>query len=96
MKTSIIPILKNKNGDTSAKNNYRPIAIVTAMSKYLSYVCLKLRILIYLQVITSLALNENTLLTCVFIQLNPLYVIAIIIIVLYILVFSMHLKPLTE
>ena len=25
--------LKNKNGDTSAKNNYRPIAIVTAMSK---------------------------------------------------------------
>ena len=33
MKTSIIPILKNKNGDTSAKNNYRPIAIVTAMSK---------------------------------------------------------------
>ena len=33
MKTSIIPILKNKNGDTSVKNNYRPIAIVTAMSK---------------------------------------------------------------
>ena len=32
MKTSIIPILKNKNGDTSAKNNYRPIAIVTTMS----------------------------------------------------------------
>ena len=33
MKTSIIPILKNRNGDTSDKNNYRPIAIVTAMSK---------------------------------------------------------------
>ena len=33
MRTSIIPILKNKNGDTSAKSNYRPIAIVTAMSK---------------------------------------------------------------
>ena len=33
MTTSIIPILKNKIGDTSAKNNYRPIAIVTAMSK---------------------------------------------------------------
>ena len=33
MKTSIIPILKNKNGDTSDKNNYRPIAIVNAMSK---------------------------------------------------------------
>ena len=33
MKTSIIPILKNRNGDTSDKNNYRPTAIVTAMSK---------------------------------------------------------------
>ena len=33
MQTSIIPILKNKNGDTSAKSNYRLIAIVTAMSK---------------------------------------------------------------
>ena len=31
MTTSINPILKNKNGDTSAKNNYRPITIVTAM-----------------------------------------------------------------
>ena len=33
MTTSIIPIFKNKNSDTSAKNNYRPIAIVTALSK---------------------------------------------------------------
>ena len=33
IKTSIIPILKYRNGDTSSKNNYRPIAIVTAMSK---------------------------------------------------------------
>ena len=32
MTTSIIPIFKNKNSDTSAKNNYRPIAIVTALS----------------------------------------------------------------
>ena len=48
--------------------------------KYLSYVSLELWMLIYLQVITSLALNENTLLTCVFIQLNPLYVITTIII----------------
>ena len=35
MTTSIIPILKNKNGDTSDKNNHRPIAIVTAMSNNL-------------------------------------------------------------
>ena len=33
MKTLLIPMLKNKNGDTSAKSNHRPIAIVTAMSK---------------------------------------------------------------
>ena len=96
MKTSFIPILKNKTGDTSANNNYRPIAIVTACQKYLSYVCLELWMLIFLQVITSMAINEITLLACVFTQLNPLYVITTIIIVLYTLVFSMHLKPLTE
>ena len=29
----MVPIIKNKNGDTSDKNNYRPIALVTAASK---------------------------------------------------------------
>ena len=33
MKTAIIPIIKNKTGDISGKNNYRPIALVTAASK---------------------------------------------------------------
>ena len=33
MKTVIVPIIKNKTGDTSDKNNYRPIALVTACSK---------------------------------------------------------------
>ena len=33
MKTAIVPIIKNKTGDTSDKNNYRPIALVTAFSK---------------------------------------------------------------
>jgi hypothetical protein len=33
MMTAIIPILKNKTGDTSDTYNYRPIAIVTAISK---------------------------------------------------------------
>ena len=33
MKTAIVPILKNRQGDTSDKNNYRPIAIVIALSK---------------------------------------------------------------
>ena len=33
MKTAIVPILKNRQGDTSDKNIYRPIAIVMALSK---------------------------------------------------------------
>ena len=33
MKTSNIPILKNRNGDSSDKHNYKSIAIVTEMSK---------------------------------------------------------------
>ena len=33
MKTAIVSILKNRQGDTSDKNNYRPIAIVIALSK---------------------------------------------------------------
>ena len=33
MKTAIVPIIINKNGDTSDENNYRPIALVTAASK---------------------------------------------------------------
>ena len=36
MKTAIGPVLKNRQGDTSDKNNYRPIAIVTAVSKILN------------------------------------------------------------
>ena len=33
IKSSSVPILKNRQGDTSDKNNYRHIAIVTAISK---------------------------------------------------------------
>ena len=33
MKTAFVIIIKNKTGDTSDKNNYRPIALVTAASK---------------------------------------------------------------
>ena len=33
MKTAIVPIIKDKTGDTSDKNKYRPIALVTACSK---------------------------------------------------------------
>ena len=33
MKTAIVIIIKRKNGNSSDKNNYRPIALVTACSK---------------------------------------------------------------
>ena len=33
MKSAIIPLITNITGDTNVKNNYRPIALVTAMSK---------------------------------------------------------------
>ena len=33
MKTGNVPIIKNKTRDTSDKNNYRPIALVTVCSK---------------------------------------------------------------
>ena len=35
MKTAIVPIIKNKTRDTSDKNNYRPIALVTTASNFL-------------------------------------------------------------
>ena len=33
MKAAIVPIIKNKTGDTSDKTNYRPIALVNVASK---------------------------------------------------------------
>ena len=33
MKTIIVPLVKNKTGDISDVNNYRPIALVTVTSK---------------------------------------------------------------
>ena len=95
MTTSIIPILKNKNGDTSAKNNYRPIAIVTAMSKIFE---LCLATIIDAHLVTSdiqFGFKQKHSTDFVFIRLNLLYSITIIIIALCILVFLMPLRPLT-
>ena len=60
MRTSIIPILKNKNGYISAKSNYKPIAIVTAMSKLFELCSFRI---MDVYIIISLVLNKNTLLT---------------------------------
>ena len=42
MKTAIVPIIKNKTGDSSDKGNYRPIALVTACSKIFEICFLKM------------------------------------------------------
>ena len=42
MKTEIVPINKNKSGNTSDKSNYRPIALVTACSKIFEFCLLKM------------------------------------------------------
>ena len=42
MQSAIVPILKNRQGDTSDKNNYRPIAIVTGLSKIIELCFLNL------------------------------------------------------
>jgi hypothetical protein len=42
MKTIIIPLIKNKSGDTSNVNNYRPIALVTVASKIFEIILLEL------------------------------------------------------
>ena len=81
MKTAIVPILKNRQGDTSDKNNYnRSIAIVMALSKILP-------------VIISLGLNVNMVLIYVYLLLSLLSNIITCIIVLCIHVFLTFLKP---
>ena len=40
MGTAMVPIIKNKTGDTSDNNTYRPIALVTATAKFFKSVFL--------------------------------------------------------
>ena len=42
MKSALVPIVKNKSGNTSDKSNYRPIALVTLCSKLFEVVLLRL------------------------------------------------------
>ena len=42
MKTIIIPLVKNKSGDFSDVHNYRPIALVTVVSKFFENILLEL------------------------------------------------------
>ena len=56
METIIIPLVKNKAGNTSDLTNYRPIELVSACSKYLNLYCSVLLMIILALMTTSLAL----------------------------------------
>ena len=70
MKTAIVTIIKNKTGDTSDKNNYRPIALVISLLvlKILNYAfCPSLKITL-VHTIISLVLRSSMRLICACIQ----------------------------
>ena len=60
------PIIKSKTGNTSYKNNYRPIALVTSTSKLFVY--LKFYKCTLLHMITRMYLRQNIPMTCVYLQ----------------------------
>ena len=64
IKTTIIPVVKNKSGNLSDSNNYRPIALATIVSKILELVLL-IKCGEYL---TTYDNQFGFLLTCVFIH----------------------------
>ena len=68
MKTAIVPIIKNKTGDTSDKNNCRPIALVSACSKIFELGILSIIEFPFVHTIISLVLRSSMRLICAFIQ----------------------------
>ena len=54
MKSSIVPLIENKTGDTNDKYNYRPVALATALSKIFEFCILKIIDSFYVQILTSL------------------------------------------
>ena len=69
MKTAIVPIIKNKSGNSSDKANYRPITLVTACSE-ISEFCLLIKLEKYLHttycksVIKYYTKQNSTVYTC--------------------------------
>ena len=70
MKTALVPIVKNKTGDTSDKNNYRPIAIVTAASKLFEICILEILDTYLIHMIINLVSNPNIPQICVYLLLK--------------------------
>ena len=70
MKTAIVPIIKNKKGDTSDKNNHRPIALVTAASKLFEICILEILETYLILMIINSDLRISTPQTCVYLLLK--------------------------
>ena len=68
MKTVIVPIIKNKTGDASDKNNYRPIALVTTF--FFNYAFCPLLEITNVNTIISLVLKSSMRLICVSMRLK--------------------------
>ena len=64
----IVPLIKNRTGDTSDKGNYRPVAIVSACTKLLNVYCLASLVSTCARVTTNLGLRASILLTYVYIH----------------------------
>ena len=65
--TIIVPLVKNKNGNLSDKNNYRPIALASISSKIFEKIILsRCENIFCLLLITSLAIKALIPLICVF------------------------------
>ncbi len=63
MDVHIVPIVKSKCGNTTGKNNCRPTALATVISKVLESVMLqRIMLNLSLPLLTNLVLNINTLL----------------------------------
>ena len=58
MKSAIIPLMKNKTGDTNDKNNYRPITLETCR-RYLNYISQKNLMASSLRQIINLVLKPS-------------------------------------
>ena len=69
MKTAIVPIIKNKTGDTSDKYNNRRIALLTAASKIFKICMLEL---LEMYMIINLDSKANTQQTWVYLSWRAL------------------------
>ena len=96
MQSAIVSILKNRQGDTSDKNNCRPIAIVTALSTIFELYIMNLIESHLLTKENQFGFKKNILLTCVYLLLSLQLSIIICITVQFIVVFLMFQRLMIE